>query len=249
MNSVLEEIYRTETVADDEGNTREAFPASIQYSDGQALYDVTTKTKANRTLEIGMAFGVSTLFICQAHKDKGSGHHTAIDPWQKRWFNNIGLRNVRNAQLDEDFRFYEAPSFEALAELGKNGERFDFVFIDGNHRFEYTLVDFFLVDKILEVGGYVMLHDPWMPSIRKVLSFILRNRADSFELVPEFGGGQRSMGKMLLKFAGNMRKGWMDPGSALVFARHRFNNYCMLRKTAEFDEEAFGQKWDDYSAF
>jgi len=249
VNPVLDEIYKTRIVTDDEGNTRDAFPASIQYADGQALYDITSQTKATRTLEIGMAFGLSTLFVCQAHKDKGAGHHTAIDPWQKRWFNNIGLRNVRNAQLDGDFRFFEAPSFEALAELGSKGERFDFVFIDGNHRFDYTLVDFFLVDKILNVGGHVMLHDPWMPSIRKILSFILRNRADSFELVPEFGGGQRSMGKALLKFAWDLRKNWIDPGSALIFARHRFNNYCMLHKTADFDEEAFGQQWDHYAPF
>jgi len=71
---------------------------------------------------------------------------------------------------------------DALPRLCAEGERFDFVFIDGRHLFDCVLVDFFYVDRLLEVGGYVALDDLWMPAVRKVKSFILRNR--SYELVP-----------------------------------------------------------------
>jgi len=32
----------------------------------------------------------------------------------------------------------------------------DFAFIDGNHVFEYVLVDFFLIDKLLRPGGAII---------------------------------------------------------------------------------------------
>jgi hypothetical protein len=46
-------------------------------------------------------------------------------------------------------RFYHAPSDEVLPRLCAQHERFDFAFIDGNHRFDYVLVDFFYIDKLL----------------------------------------------------------------------------------------------------
>jgi hypothetical protein len=122
-----------------------------------------------------MAQGISTLFICQAHRDNGTGCHTAIDPFQERWFKSIGLANIERAQLKDVLRFYQAPSEEVLPRLCAQDERFDFAFIDGNHRFDYALVDFFYIDKLLNVGGYVVFDDLWIPPVRKVASFALKN--------------------------------------------------------------------------
>jgi predicted O-methyltransferase YrrM len=122
-----------------------------------------------------MAQGISTLFICQAHRDNGTGGHTAIDPFQEQWFKSIGLANIERAQLKDVLRFYQAPSDEVLPRLCAQNERFDFAFIDGNHRFDYALVDFFYIDKLLNVGGYVAFDDLWIPPVRKVASFALRN--------------------------------------------------------------------------
>ncbi len=40
------------------------------------------------------------------------------------------------------------------------------------------LVDFYLADKICELGGWVIFDDVLMPSIQRVIAFILSNRAD-----------------------------------------------------------------------
>jgi hypothetical protein len=94
------------------------------------------------------------------------------------------MRNSLNAQragLADRVRLIEAPSYEALPSLLKERAKLDFAFIDGMHTFDYALLDFFYVDKLLSPGGYVAFDDLWMPAIRKVIAFVLRNR--SYELV------------------------------------------------------------------
>ena len=56
--------------------------------------------------------------------------------------------------------------------LVAEGAKFDFVFIDGYHSFDYTLLDFFYADLMLDVGGVVAVHDTVMPSVYKSMRFI-----------------------------------------------------------------------------
>ena len=48
--------------------------------------------------------------------------------------------------------------------------------IDGNHRFDDVLVDFYLSDQLVSPGGLLIFDDMWMPSVRTVVNFILTNR-------------------------------------------------------------------------
>ena len=44
---------------------------------------------------------------------------------------------------------------------------FDFIFVDGAHRFDDVLVDFYLIrPSARKVGGLMVLDDIWMASIR-----------------------------------------------------------------------------------
>ncbi len=79
--------------------------------------------------------------------------------------------------LAKHFRLVEQPSHLALPELFRNGERFDFVFIDGNHTFDFVLLDFFYADRMLEIGGVIGFDDLWMLAVRQVVAYVMRNRA------------------------------------------------------------------------
>ena len=175
MNDLIERIYRTGQVEDAQGSVYRHDFHSVTYEAGLLLYELVRALKPSRTVEVGMGYGLSTLFICQALRDNGSGHHTAIDPLQEAGFKTIGLLNMERAALRDLLRFYPAPSDEVLPKLCAQNERFDFAFIDGNHRFDYALVDVFYVDKLLDIGGHIALDDLWIPSVRKVASFILKN--------------------------------------------------------------------------
>jgi predicted O-methyltransferase YrrM len=74
-------------------------------------------------------------------------------------------------------------SIHALSDLIRRGEKFDFIYIDGNHRFDDVIVDFYLSDQLLRLGGLIVLDDKWMPSVQTAASFILHNR--EYEWLPQ----------------------------------------------------------------
>jgi predicted O-methyltransferase YrrM len=249
MHPLIESIYATKHVEDADGNRHEAFPASIPYEDGMALYNVVRHTGAKRTLEVGMAFGVSSLFILQALDENHGTQHTSIDPWQEKWWYRTGLANVRRAGFGRLHRFFLAPSYAAMPKLIEGGEQFDFVFIDGNHRFEYTLMDFMYADRLLNLGGCVMLHDPWLPAIRKVMAFIVRNRNEAYQVAREYMQPPVSLARGIMNGMRTLRETPYDVFSARYFARRAFNNYCVLRKIQHIEPEDLDRTWDCYYSF
>lgn len=244
MNTVIDRIYQTKHVEDSEGNVINPFPTSIAYDEGLALYNLIRKVKAENTMELGLAYGLSTLFICQAHRDNGVGQHTVIDPFERTLWKSIGLLNLKKAGLENILSFYEAPSHEVLPQLSLKRERFDFVFIDGNHRFDYVLLDFLYADKLLTPGGYIMFDDLWMPAIRKVCLFILQNR--NYRLTSEFLG-TAPLWKQCLRFARDIVQAPFDIYSlyfsGYILARG-FSSYCIMQKIADDN-----RKWDYYKPF
>ena len=79
---------------------------------------------------------------------------------------------VRRANLESYFQFHETFAENAIPSL----PNIEFAFIDASHLFDLTLLEFVLVDKKLASGGVIGFHDLWMPSLRKVVNYILKNR-------------------------------------------------------------------------
>ena len=228
MNPLLERIYKTERVENADGKEINPFPQSITYEKGEAIYKLIRENGLNNTIEIGMAYGLSTLFFCQAHSDNGSGHHVAIDPFEDELWESVGLLNVRRAGLEKFLEFYDSPSHEILPRFVADKKFVDFIFIDGSHLFDYVLLDFFYADKLLRNGGYIMFDDLWMPSIRKVMAFIMENR--NYELLPDWG--------VKIKKASLARR-------LVVGIRFRVRGpYCVIRKIGDDSRE-----WQHYRDF
>lgn len=156
--------------------------STISCEEGNLLQDLIIEIKPTTTLEIGLAYGVSSLFICEALKktNKPNLKHIVIDPNQfgesygDGW-EGVGLNNLRKAGYDDLVKFYNSPSYQVLPKLEAEGCKIDFAFIDGWHTFDYVLVDFFYIDKMLKVGGIVVFDDAGLPSIRKACRYIATN--------------------------------------------------------------------------
>ena len=72
----------------------------------------------------------------------------SIDPYQKdknQW-NSMGLKLIKKLELDERHHYIPEKSYISMPKLlSTYGEEyFDFIFIDGWHTFDYTLIDFFM---------------------------------------------------------------------------------------------------------
>jgi hypothetical protein len=135
------------------------------------------------SIEIGCAYGVSSLFICEALAEVGAERHIIIDPYQlgsghkgpDSGYEGIGLLNLKRAGFERIVDFHAEVSFRCLPRLLEDGIKADFAFVDGMHTFDYAFVDFFFLDKMLVPGGAVIFDDLGYPSIRKLCRYIVRN--------------------------------------------------------------------------
>jgi predicted O-methyltransferase YrrM len=179
MNPVLKDIVETGFCKGPGGE-----PIKLEYQVppevGGFLHAVVTEIKPAVSLEVGLAFGISAMFICDGLERTPRARHIVIDPGQHQEpFKGLGLSNLEKAGYKSIIDFRQQPSHLALPRLEEEGCKVDFAFIDGIHSFDHTLVDFFHVDRILRVGGIVAFDDCYWASVRKVCRFIARNRAYS----------------------------------------------------------------------
>ena len=199
---LLDKIYASGRVEAEDGSTEAAFPTSVPREHADELIRLVRDMGFTRTIETGMAYGLSTLAIGSVHQERGEGTHIAIDPIQTRRFGAIGISNVRRAGLADRVQVIEARADVALPKLRDEGVRLDFGFIDGFHVFDYALVDFFYIDLMLDVGGVVVFHDTWKAGIAEAVSYVSANRAYESLEAPDHGLA------VLRKVAKDARQGW-----------------------------------------
>jgi hypothetical protein len=173
---ILRDAFRENGVFDQRGE-RIQLHSNVSLAEAVSLYRIVGEIKPQVSAEVGFAQGVSTLAILQAHADHASGIHHVIDPFQGN-FGDVGLEMVKRARLESRLCFHRKFVEEVVPDLPP----LQFAFIDASHLFDLTLVEFVLMDKRLEIGGMIAFHDTWMPSLQKVVRYILANR--DYEVVP-----------------------------------------------------------------
>jgi predicted O-methyltransferase YrrM len=182
MNAVLKEILEAGYVTSPTGE-RIPLHSHVSPEEGRFLEDVIRQIQPKVSLEIGCAFGVSSLYICEALVAIGADRHIVIDPFQHEHWQGVGIENLKAAGFGDLIELHEIPSHQALPRLEAAGCRLDFVFVDGAHWFDYVMVDFFCIDRLLRVGGVVVFDDVDWASVRKACRYILSNRA--YTIFPE----------------------------------------------------------------
>jgi len=151
-------------------------PIAIGPGEGAALRDWVRREGALRTLETGLGYAVSTLFICEGLLANGSeGRHVAMDPHLLRGHASEGLEALERAGVGELVEFYGEGSEVVLPGLLAEGRRFDLAFVDGNHRFEGVFLDLVYCGRLLEPGAVVFVDDLQLPAVRRAVSFCVSN--------------------------------------------------------------------------
>jgi predicted O-methyltransferase YrrM len=151
--------------------------------EGLALHDWVRRERAVRTLECGLAFAISTLFIVEALLENGGdGRHIATDPYQfatlpthGTTYAGVGLQILEEAGVRGLVEFFPEESQVVLPRLLSEGRRFDLVFIDGNHRFEGVFLDLIFAGRLLEEGRVVFVDDVQFPGVQRAVRFCVSN--------------------------------------------------------------------------
>jgi predicted O-methyltransferase YrrM len=182
---ILVDIYTSDRLKGTESDNPVPINAitRISIEQGAMIHKLICDHAIERSLEIGFAFGFSTIWILDALRSRDGGRHIAVDPFEKIDWGGIGLYQVGRLSPKASFDWKEDFSIHALSDFIRHEERFDFIYIDGNHRFDDVVVDFYLSDQILKPGGLLVLDDMWMPSVQTAVSFVLRNR--NYKPVPQ----------------------------------------------------------------
>jgi predicted O-methyltransferase YrrM len=191
FKSLLQSMYLGEPQLGHDGKLHQLDGVTkISAFQGMWLYHFCRHHKVATTLEIGMAYGFSTLFLLAAIS-RLHGSHIAIDPFQYTTWHGIGLTKVGTALANGGhnikFAFVEDRSDHAAPNLIDQGNSVDLVFIDGCHKFDDVLVDFYLYSNLCKIGGFVVFDDMWMESIQKAVSFVKTNREDFIPIDTKFG--------------------------------------------------------------
>lgn len=138
---ILGEILSTKKVKDEHGKE---YPLTSHTDENEKefLRNIFRENNYSKTIEIGCAYGISSLIICSAIAAQPQKQHTIIDPFQRATWKNIGVLNLERAGYNF-FELIEKRSEIALPQLLEAGREYDFGFIDGWHTFDHTLIDFF----------------------------------------------------------------------------------------------------------
>jgi predicted O-methyltransferase YrrM len=183
---ILADMYSLGCLEGTESELPVALKAGTRITIGQGagLHKLVRDNGVRKSLEIGFAYGFSTIWIIDGLSGRADSSHVAVDPFEKSQWGGVGLRQVERLGLPtEMFTWHEKHAVQALAQMVGEGAEFDLIFIDGNHRFDDILVDFYLADQLVRVGGLIAFDDMWMQAVQSVVSFVRSNR--HYELVPQ----------------------------------------------------------------
>lgn len=183
VRDVIDRLVREGTVESRaDGSEHLLFPVSIPPAVGDVLGAWIGRENARRTIEVGLAHGISALYICEALVASGDPdvRHVAIDPYQHnapdgRGFSGVGLQSLDEGGLTAIVEFFEDESQFVLPSLLADGRSFDLAFVDGNHRFDRVFVDLFYLGRLVRPGGIIILDDYELPGIARAVSFFLTN--------------------------------------------------------------------------
>jgi len=181
VRSVIDSLDRDgdKKVFPDNPNVPPFRTASITTAEGESLKKWTAKEKTVNTIEVGLAFGLSALHICEGLLlNKGANpKHTVIDAWQtqKDKYANFGLDILSKAGLDKIIEFHGEKSQIILPRFLDKNRQFDFAFVDGCHLFDCVFTDLFYLGQLVKKNGIIFIDDYDKPAIRKATTFFIKN--------------------------------------------------------------------------
>lgn len=135
---------------------------------GKILYDFICTARAQNILELGFAHGVSTCYLAAALDEQSSGTVLTMD-FQSAAANEPNIfsllkrtnleRYVSPILSQSSYTWELMKIIEQQTQDGVCHPKFDFCFIDGGHLWDVDGFAFFLVDKLLKPGSWVLFDD------------------------------------------------------------------------------------------
>ena len=180
MMKLLEKILDTRMMETDSEGGVVAINSDTPRNQGMFLQKMYDEIKPEKSLEVGFAFGISTLFILEKCReyDRNERCHIVIEPFD---WGNAAIYNIKKEGLEKYIDIRKELSDRVLPTMYLKNERIQFAYVDTTKVFDIVLQDFYFIDKILDVGGVVIFDDATTPGINLVMRFI--NSLSHYEIL------------------------------------------------------------------
>ena len=133
---------------------------ALRHSNRFHLAELFGDLKFNEGVEVGVRRGLYSAKLCKQNPDL---HLTCVDPWDNYHFRypqekQDKIHDIAAKRLKPyNVTILRKSSVEGLAHF--KDESIDFVFVDGNHKFDYVMTDIIEWSKKVKTGGIVAVHD------------------------------------------------------------------------------------------
>jgi len=164
--------------------------------DADLLYRSAADVQPQNILEIGCMDGCSTMVLGSLLKqlDKG-GRLQCIEPAPKqKWRWNVERLGLQK-WVHMHFGMSPWVSYEKILEacvqpIADKNKPIDYLFIDGDHRTRWAIVDYHYYMPFVRIGGRIGFHDWWDQKdagnwVREAVDIIMRDDATLLKMVEE----------------------------------------------------------------
>lgn len=136
--------------------------------EGWELYNFVLRERPARCLELGHAHGASSLYIAAALDELGRGHLDSVDlhtsaervPNIESLFAHAGLAHYLSIHREKNsYTWFLKSRIERQSVAGVCRPCYDFCFIDGCKNWTIDGLAFFLAEKLLEQGAWILFDD------------------------------------------------------------------------------------------
>lgn len=162
---------------------------------GKFLYDFVRKHSIRDIIELGFAHGTSTCYMAAALKENGGGRIDTVDleqsaldpPRVEELSKQLGLCSLINVHREvSSYTWFLKEMIERKSAGGACEPIYDMCFIDGPKDWTNDGAAFFMVDKLLKPGAWVVFDDySWSYRRQEELFGASYNRGYVFESMSE----------------------------------------------------------------
>jgi predicted O-methyltransferase YrrM len=143
-------------------------PWGITEEQGRILYEFILREKPELILELGCGIGTSACYMAAALAELGRGTITSVDKnpdlyeWVARTFGKVNPDFGKHHELIISATSYNDELLKIIEARSGNNiclPLYDFCFIDGAHTWEVDGFAFFLCEKLLKPGKWILFDD------------------------------------------------------------------------------------------
>lgn len=175
------DALRSGTFTDPDGNCDSLGMVTVPLEQVALLNWLAGHCTTTLSVEVGFGMGSTAAIILASRVQSGRDfEHLIFDPHGLRNERGRVVREFLTKQFGANFRQIPKKSQLGMAELVSADPALSsrLIHIDGDHRFDGVLTDFFMADQLLEVGGFIVIDDAAFPAIETLVQYVVHDRSD-----------------------------------------------------------------------